>query len=79
MCETVVVVFVVVVVFFTIIWYFFSPDNKQFKCQGLCRVSQPVELKCDKIPSNRRGLKYTVSVQFMLTRISPISKRKSKF
>lgn len=52
-------------------------NNKQFKCQGLCRVSQPVELKCDKIPSNRRGLKYTVSVQFMLTRISPISKRKN--
>lgn len=56
-------------------------DNKQFKCKGLCKVSDPVDLKCDKIPSRKRGqmIKFTVSVQFTLTRISKASKGKSKY
>ena len=39
-------------------------------------------MKCDKLPPNRRGqmIKYTVSVQFKLMKISPIfNKKKSKY
>lgn len=54
--------------------------DTQFKCRGLCSVPNPVELRCDKLPSNRRGqmARYSISVQFKLKKISAISTKKKQ-
>ena len=65
--------------FVSVLFLIVSADT-QFKCRGLCSVPNPVELRCDKLPSNRRGqmARYSISVQFKLKKISAISTKKKR-